>query len=130
MTTNMSFGSNVLFKNAVNTQVKKSTIYFQKSMLFLQQNANLISFISLQAFITLDTKSFIKVWLLIHADQNQVLILDNVDEIIASDEKSFYALLKSILERRKKVENSPDHVYGMVRYFDIRFYFEILFWQF
>lgn len=99
-------------------------------MLFLQQNANLISFISLQAFITLDTKSFIKVWLLIHADQNQVLILDNVDEIIASDEKSFYALLKSILERRKKVENSPDHVYGMVRYFDIRFYFEILFWQF
>lgn len=130
MTTNMSFGSNVLFKNAVNTQVKKSTIYFQKSMLFLQQNANLISFISLQAFITLDTKSFIKVWLLIYADQNQVLILDNVDEIIASDEKSFYALLKSILERRKKVENSPDHVYGMVRYFDIRFYFEILFWQF
>lgn len=130
MTTNMSFGSNFLFKNAVNTRVKKSTIYFQKSMLFLQQNANLISFISLQAFITLDTKSFIKVWLLIYADQNQVLILDNVDEIIASDEKSFYALLKSILERRKKVENSPDHVYGMVRYFDIRFYFEILFWQF
>lgn len=130
MTTNMSFGSNVLFKNAVNTQVKNSTIYFQKSMLFLQQNANLISFISLQAFITLDTKSFIKVWLLIYADQNQVLILDNVDEIIASDEKSFYALLKSILERRKKVENSPDHVYGMVRYFDIRFYFKILFWQF
>lgn len=40
---------------------KKSTIYFQKSMLFLQQNANLISFISLQAFITLDTKSFIEV---------------------------------------------------------------------
>lgn len=56
-----------------------------------------------------------------------MLILDNVDEIIASDEKSFYALLKSILERRKKVENSPDHVYGMVRYFDIMFYFEILF---
>lgn len=54
-----------------------------------------------------------------------MLILDNVDEIIASDEKSFYALLKSILERRKKVENSPDHVYGMVRYFDIlKFYFD------
>uniref|UniRef100_K1PD23 Nephrocystin 3-like N-terminal domain-containing protein n=1 Tax=Magallana gigas TaxID=29159 RepID=K1PD23_MAGGI len=51
-----------------------------------------------------------------YSDQNQVLILDNVDEIIASDEKSFYALLKSILERRKKVENSPDHVYGMYRF--------------
>lgn len=56
-----------------------------------------------------------------------MLILDNVDEIIASDEKSFYALLKSILERRKKVENSPDHVYGMVRYFDIRFILKFYF---
>lgn len=55
-----------------------------------------------------------------------MLILDNVDEIIVSDEKLFYVFFKSILERCKKVENSFDYVYGMVRYFDIRFYFEIL----
>nr|XP_034332147.1 uncharacterized protein LOC105339619 isoform X3 [Crassostrea gigas] len=51
-----------------------------------------------------------------YSDQNQVLLLDNVDEILASDETSFYALLKRILERRMKVENCPDHAYGMYRF--------------
>lgn len=53
-----------------------------------------------------------------------MLLLDNVDEILASDETSFYALLKRILERRMEVENCPDHANGMVYYFDIWIYLE------
>lgn len=53
-----------------------------------------------------------------------MLLLDNVDEILVSDEKSFYALLKRIFERRAEGENCPNHAYGMVEYFDIRIYFE------
>lgn len=53
-----------------------------------------------------------------------MLLLDNVDEILVRDEKSFYALLKRIFERRAEGENCPNHAYGMVEYFDIRIYFE------